>query len=154
MHQVTESDPLQLPHSIASWYPVSTPTALPHLPHQGVSRSMGILLELDLSLSRLNCRNLISALSTNLSSSSLSNDIFIPKYYISLFHIVQKHFCVPYCSRSISLGAMEVCRPQDNTWGYSELGTHVEVWRVKTHSLDVQSGKLAPSVSLLCHDSV
>lgn len=73
-------------------------------------RSTGIFRRtwsLSVCLSRLNYRNLISALSTSLSPFSLSKNIFIPKRHISVFCV--HGLCY---SRNISLAVMKVCRPQ------------------------------------------
>ena len=81
-----------------------------YIPHWAVSRSTGIFsrtCSLSVCLSRLNYRNLISALSTNLSPFSVSKNIFIPKHHTSVFYV--QGLCY---SRNISLAVMKVCRPQ------------------------------------------
>ena len=95
--------------------PSRLPTTLTHLPHHGVSRSKGILLQLDLSLSRLNCKNLISALSTNLSFFSLSNNILYQNtaFLCSLPILFQKHFSGCDGSMSTSQEHLSIFRVGD-----------------------------------------
>lgn len=124
-----------------------------YIPHWAVSRSTGIFsrtCSLSVCLSRLNYRNLISALSTNLSPFSVSKNIFIPKHHTSVFYV--QGLCY---SRNISLAVMKVCRPQGSPLRIFRVGR--PRWRCDILQMDptVQetgsfSSLLLAWISLMC----